>query len=109
MVHGSCLQVELVSNLIQVVADSPDLSESTFPLTAVLAAGYLDGQSALDQEARYGEASGTCPDRDALMLVSSGARQDLFWVLLGSRHRPSDRSLIQPLCRYISLAKRDSA
>jgi hypothetical protein len=43
VVHGSRLQVELVSNLIQVVADSPDLSEGTFPLTAVLAAGYLDG------------------------------------------------------------------
>jgi len=95
--------------LIHVVSDSPDLPQGTFPLTAVLAAGYLDGQSALDQEARHGEFSGLRPDRYALMLVNSGARKDLFWELLGSRHTPSDRSLNQRVCRYIPVAERDSA
>ena len=96
MVHGPRLQVELVSNLIQVVANSPDLSESTFSLTSVLAAGYLDGQSALDQEARNGEASGTCPDLDALMLVNSGARQDLLRVVNLSDGVTSRRSASKP-------------
>jgi len=95
--------------LIHVVSDSPDLPQGTFPLTAVLAAGYLDGQSALDQEARYGEASGTSPHRYTLMLVSSGAGQDLLRVLFGSHYPPSAKSLIQRVCRYISLAERDSA
>src|SRR5262249_26727927 len=51
MVDRSGLNVQLMGNLIQVVPDSSDLSEGTFPLPAVLAAGYLDVQSALDQEA----------------------------------------------------------
>src|SRR5262249_6120083 len=99
MVDRSGLHVQLMGNLIHVVSDSSDLSQGSFPLTAVLAAGYLDGQSALDQEARDGEASGTCPDRYTLMLVSSGAGQDLLWVLLGSHHTPSARPLIQRVCR----------
>jgi len=74
IVDRSGLHVQLMGYLIHVVSDSSDLSEGTFPLTAVLAAGYLDGQSALDQEARHGEASSTCPDRYALVLVNSDAR-----------------------------------
>src|SRR5262249_60497124 len=95
----SVMTVTILGILNQFVPDSPDLSEGTFPQTAVLAAGYLDGQSALDQEARYGEASGTSPHRYTLMLVSSGAGQDLLRVLLGSRHTPSAQSLIQRACR----------
>jgi hypothetical protein len=60
MVDRPGLHVQLMGYLIQVVSDSSDLSQGTFPLTAVLAAGYLDGQSTLNQEARYGEAGGTC-------------------------------------------------
>jgi hypothetical protein len=81
VVHSSRLKIQLVSNLVQVVPDSPDLSEGTFPLTAVLAVGHFDGQSALDQEARKGELSGLRSSRDALMLVNSGARQDLLRVV----------------------------
>src|SRR5215472_18034525 len=99
MVDRSGLHVQLMGYLIQVVPDSPDLSEGAFPLTAVLAAGGLDGQSALDQEARYGEFRGLRPSRDELMLVSSGAGQDLLWVLFGSRHTPSAESLTQQACR----------
>jgi hypothetical protein len=48
MVDRSGLHVQLMGYLIQVVPDSSDLSQGSFSLTAVLAAGYLDGQSALD-------------------------------------------------------------
>jgi hypothetical protein len=88
MVYRTSLQVQLMGYLIQVVSDSSDLSEGTFPLTAALAIGYLDGQSALDQEARHREASGLRPSRYAQVLVNGGARQNLLGVLFGSHQTP---------------------
>src|SRR5215471_17728525 len=94
MIDRSGLHVQLMGYLIHVVSDSSDLSEGTLPLTAFLAAGYLDRQSTLNQEARYGEASGTSPHRYTLMLVSSDAGQDRRF---------------NGCAAYIFLAERDSA
>jgi len=96
MVDRPGLHVQLMGYLIHVVSDSSDLSQSTFPLTAVLAAGYLDGQSALNQEARHGEASGTCPGRYALMLVSSCAGKERLRVVNLSDGVTSRRSASKP-------------
>src|SRR5262249_41601027 len=99
MVDRSGLHVQLMGYLIHVVPDSSDLSEGTFPLTAVLAAGHIDGQSALDQEARHGECGGIRARRDALMLANGGAGWALVGVLLAPRHTPPDRAVIQRVGR----------
>src|SRR5262249_24307878 len=48
MVDRSGLHVHLLGYLIHVAPDPSDLSQGSFPLTAVLAADYLDRQSTLN-------------------------------------------------------------